>query len=322
MGQAKPAPKTAVTIRATEVKLRSIEDTVELNGSLASPEEATLAAAVEGTLVELKADLGDAVEKGQILARINPDEYRFKVDQAEAVLLQAKANLTRSEDLGKGGIISASALEDARVALARAQADADLAKKKFADSELRAPFTGAVAKRLASTGDYLKIGQPLFQLVMRHPLKFTGEVPERFLSQVRTGSPLSLTVDSLPGQHFTGKVNRKGPSVNPQSRSFTIEARIDNAKGTLSPGTFALALLQVGTQAKALVVPESALTSFAGVTKVFVLEGTRIHERAITVDRHLIDGGVVIKGDIKAGDRVATSSLGRLGEGVEVVVQK
>lgn len=246
---------------------------------------------------------------------------RFKVNQAEAVLLQAKANLQRAEELGAGGIISASALEDAKVAAARAQAEADLAKKKFADSELRAPFTGAVAKRLASTGDYLKIGQPLFQLIMRHPLKFTAEVPECYLGKVRVGSPLMLSVDSLPGERFSGKVQRKAPSVNPQSRAFTIEARIDNAKGVLSPGTFALGVLHVGTQAKALVVPETALTSFAGVTKVFVLDGTKVRERAITVDRHLADGTVVVRGEIKAGDRVATSSLGRLGEGVEIVVQ-
>lgn len=319
--QGRPAPKTGVTIRAAEVKFRSVDETVELNGSLASPEEATLAAAVEGTLVEVKVDLGDAVSKGQILARINPDEYRFRVDQAEAVLMQAKANLKRAEDLGKGGIISASAQEEARVVAARAQAECDLAKKKFADSELRAPFTGAVAKRLASTGDYLKVGQPLFQLVMRHPLKFTAEVPERFLGKVKNGSPLSLTLASLPGERFSGKVNRKAPGVNPQSRSFSIEARIDNAKGILSPGIFALGVLQVGTQTKAMVVPEGALTSFAGVTKVFVLEGSKVHERTITVERHLPDGNVVIRGELKAGDRVATSSLGRLGEGVDVVVQ-
>lgn len=314
--------KTAVTIRAAEVRLRSVEEAIEVNGSLASPEEATLAAAVEGVLVELKADLGDAAAKGQVLARINPEEYRFKLNQAVAVFDQAKSNLKHGEDLAKGGIISASSLEDLQVAAARAQADADLARKKFDDSELRAPFAGAVAKRLAATGDYLKVGQPLFQFVMRNPLKFAAEVPEKYLGQVRLGSSLTLTVDALPGQHFSGKVSRKAPAVNPQSRAFSIEVRIDNGKGVLSPGTFALGRLQVGTQAQALVVPENALTSFAGVTKVFVLEGTRIHERAVSVERHLPDGSVVVKGDLKPGDRVATSSLGRLGEGVEVLVVK
>lgn len=321
LAQGKPAAKGGVVIHATAVKAQRLEDTLELNGSLASPEDATLAAAVEGTLVDLKADLGDAVAKGQVLARINPDEYRFKLDQAKAVLLQAQANAARAAELHKGGIISPTALEEARVALARAQAEADLAAKKVADAEVRAPFAGAVARRLASTGDYLKVGQPLFQLVMRHPLKFTGEVPEKHLAQVKVGSALSLAVEAFPGLRFTGKVSRKAPGVNPQSRAFTIEARIDNATGLLSPGTFALARLHVGTQAEALVVPDAALTAFAGVTKVFVLEGSKVRERAVTVDRHLPEGGVVVRGGLKAGDRVATSSLGRLGDGVEVMVQ-
>lgn len=321
LAQAHPPARTAVTIRAAEVTQRSLEDTLELSGSLASPEEATLAAAVEGALVELKADLGDALAKGQVLARINPDEFRFKLDQAEAVLLQALSNLKHAQQLARDGIISATALEEVKVAAARGQAEADLARKKVADSELRAPFSGAVARRLASTGDYLKVGQPVFQFVMRHPLKFTAEVPEKFLGQVRLGSPLSLTVEALPGQRFTGTVHRKAPWVNPQSRSFAIEVRIDNGKGLLSPGTFAQGRLQVGNRTKALVVPENALTSFAGVSRVLVIDGSRIRERAVTVDRHLPDGHVAVRGDLKAGDRVATSSLGRLGEGVEVAVQ-
>jgi len=146
-------------------------------------------------------------------------------------------------------------------------------------------------------------------------------VPERFLPLVRQGDSVQAHVDAFADQTFDGKVSRISPAVNAQSRSFTIEARIGNQKGLLRPGIFARVELRFAGEEDALVVPEAALTAFAGVSKVYVIEGGVARERAVEVGQHLPEGLVVIKGNVKAGDPVATAGLARLAEGVPVTVR-
>ena len=312
----------ATPIRTAPIEARTLEQTVAFSGSLASPEDATVGAEVEGRVVAIAADLGDAVGRGRVLARINPDEYRFRLEQAEAARKEAEANLTRAQELSKEGIVSPKDLDNARVAAARANADADLARKRFADTDVKAPFAGAVAQRLVSVGEYVKVGQSLFQVVMTNPLKLTGEVPERHLGQIRPGAAVRLRLDAFPGQTFSGTLTRVAPAIQVQSRAFRVEARIPNPKGLLKPGAFAGAIVVVGRDTGALVVPEAAVTVFAGVAKIFVIEGGVARERRVTVERRLPDGRVALKGEgLRAGLSVAVAGLARLGDGVAVAVQ-
>src|SRR5262249_38730445 len=150
----------------------------------ASPEDSTIAAEVEGKIVGLRVDLGDPVRKDQVLARINPDEYRLRMEQAESQRRLTEANLARVTQLAQSESVAPREVDDARSAADQARAAADLARKKFRDTEVRAPFSGAVAKRSVSAGEYVKVGQPLFEIVELDPLKLTGEVPERYLPDV------------------------------------------------------------------------------------------------------------------------------------------
>ena len=310
-----------VPVKVTPAAGRKLARTVEFSGSLASPEDSTIAAEVEGKIVGLKFDLGDKVRRGDVLARINPDEYKFRMDQAEAQKQQTEANLKRVEQLAKNEMVPAAQLDDAKSQAAQSRALADLAKKKFGDTEVRAPFDGAVAKRSIMPGEYVKPGQALFQVVSLDPLKMTGEVPERFLPDIHQGDAVEAHVDAFPDKNFEGKVSRVAPSVNPQSRSFTIEALITNKDRLLRPGMFAKLHLHFAGEEDAIVVPENAVSAFAGVSRVFVIAGNVAHEKKVEIDQHLSDGMVAIKGEVKAGDQVATAGLARLAEGVPVVVK-
>lgn len=310
-----------VPVKIAAAAERKIARTVEFSGSLASPEDSTIAAEAEGKLVGIKFDLGDRVRRGDVLARINPDEYRFRMDQAEAQKQQAEANLRRIEQLAKTEMVAPAQLDDARSQAAQSRAMADLAHKKFADTEVRAPFDGAVAKRSVMPGEYVKVGQALFQVVSLDPLKMTGEVPERFLPDVHQSDQVEAHVDAFSDRGFDGKVSRVSPAVNPQSRSFTIEALIGNKERLLRPGMFAKLQLHFAGQETAVVVPENALSAFAGVSRVFVIAGGAAHEKKVEIDQHLPDGTVAIKGELKPGDQVAVAGLARLAEGVPVVIK-
>jgi RND family efflux transporter MFP subunit len=317
--ESKPA---GVPIKVGAVEERTIDRAIEISGSLAAPESPTVAAEVEGKLTAIRVDLGDYVGKGQVLALINPREYRALNEQADSRRGQAKAELQRAEELAKKELISAQQLDDARAKLKQAEAAAEISQKKLEDTEVRAPFSGAVAKRLVSTGEYVRPGTPLLQLVAIDPLKISGEVPERWLASVNAGDAVTAEVDAFRGQSFAGKIGRVSPAVNPASRTFTVEAMVANPKRALKPGLFAHARVNLGQKEKVLVVPDAAVATFAGNSKVFEIADDRAREHAVTVGERLGDGTIVIvTGGLKPGARVATAGLARLADGVEVVVK-
>lgn len=323
-GAAGPPTGAPVPVRAGLLEQRTVARRVEISGSLASPEDATIAAEVEGKILGCRVDLGDRVGAGQVLARVASDEYRLRMEQADALARQAEANLARTGKLARTQMVAEKELDDARFSSLQLRAAADLAKKKYADTEVRAPFSGAIGKRLVSTGEYVKVGQPLFQVVQLDPLKLTGEVPERYLADIKVGDPLEAYVDAFPGEVFQGKVSRLSPTVNPQSRAFSIEARFAAGSGKgmrLRPGVFARAVLRLGRAESALAAPQAAIATFAGVSRIFVLDGGVAREHVVELGDRLAEDRVVVRGKgLGAGMRVATAGVARLAEGVPVTV--
>ena len=316
------AVASAVSIKVAAVQQRSLPRVIEISGSLAAPEDSIIAAEVDGRVQHIGVDLGDRVGTGQVILRIDPEEYRLRMQQSQASLSQAENNLRRIQQLAQTDMVAPQQLDDAKTQVLTSRATFNLAKKKATDTDVRAPFGGAVAKRQVSLGEYVRTGTPLFQIVATNPLKLTGEVPERFLPLVHTNDPVSLSIQAFPGETFTGTVSRISPAINAQSRSFTVEAKVSNAQTTLKPGLFATAEIQVGAQDDAVVVPETAVTSFAGITKIYAIHNSVAREHTVEIDQHLSGGMVAITGaPLKAGDRVAVAGLGRLGEGIEVSVQ-
>src|SRR5262249_49227611 len=153
---------------------------------------------------------------------------------------------------------------------------------------------------------FLKNNSPVVVIVQSSPLKLRVEVPETSANFVHPGRTVRFSVDSLPGRTFEGRVSRLAPSVNQLSRTLKLEALVANADGALKPGSFARVTIQTDRRDKALVAPEAALFTFAGLEKVFVVESGKVAERIVRSGTH-VDGMVEIVDGVKEGDTVATS---------------
>jgi RND family efflux transporter MFP subunit len=129
-----------------------------------------------------------------------------------------------------------------------------------------------------------------------------------------------LEVDPVPGRAFSGRVTRVSPAVDVANRTVLLEAEVPNPDGLLKPGLFARGVLATGRDTAVPFVPETAVSTFAGVKKVFVLAEGKAQERVVTLGRKQ-DGVVEVRGGIRPGERVATSSLGRLYDGASVTVR-
>lgn len=205
--------------------------------------------------------------------------------------------------------------------LQAARARVDLARKSAADTVVRAPFTGIVAERLVSTGDYVSRGMKVATVVRIDPVRVELTVPEQYLSQVKAGQPVRLSVDAYPGETFTAHVRFVSPALKADQRALTVEAIAANGDGRLKPGLFATALLQQPTPAPALLVPATSVETVAGTSRVFVIAAdNKIEERIVTLGEKLGDR-VEIASGVKAGERVAANPRGKLADGVRVQLE-
>ncbi|RMG53808.1 MAG: efflux RND transporter periplasmic adaptor subunit, partial [Acidobacteria bacterium] len=204
--------------------------------------------------------------------------------------------------------------------LRRLRAQVALAEKDLSDTIIRAPITGSVTVKHISAAEYLKRGAPVVTLVKLTPLRLRASVPEPYAAAVAVGRELRFTVDAVKGETFRGRVTRISPSVNPETRSLTIEAEIDNRDFKLRPGYFARAKLVVEPNARVVLIPSRAVVRYVGLTRVYVIEDGRAVERSVKLGME-VDGWMEVVEGVRAGEQVITSNLSRVKNGQPVEVE-
>ena len=279
----------------------------------------------------------------------------------------ARQVMERARRLGVGRVIGAEELEkaqaeagatraarehaelEARAVLATArlrQAQLETATQRLADARVRAPCPSparlppgcsgpgavryVVAARKAAEGEMVRAfpAVTLFRLVIDHPLKLVATVPERFIGEVKAGQPVSLAVEAYPGEAFAGTVSRLNPTVDRASRTFAVEVTVPNESRRLRPGSFAKARVLTRRSDRALTVPEEAVVRFAGVVKVFVVEGGQARAVPVRTGEVVpVQGGgrahrwVEASGELAAGASVVTSGQSQLADRTAVRVR-
>jgi membrane fusion protein (multidrug efflux system) len=314
------AAEKPITVSVAEAVLAQVDRRVDITGTLAAWEEGTVSIEADGRLVHVAVDLGDRVARGQTLARIAPEEYEWRRAQAEAEHIAAESDLRRVQELFAKKLAPQQQIDEGKRRLDTSRAALDLARKKLNDCVLRAPFDGAIARRMINNGEYVRTGSPAFQVVRLNPLKFRGDVPERYTADVKKGDQLLAYVESDTGEPLKGTIVRIGPAVDLGNRSFPIEAEFPNKGGAVKPGTFARVSILTTTLSDAIVVPETALTSFAGNPRVYVVDGARVKERVVEPGEKTKDRVVIRKG-LSAGEKVVVTGVELLQDGKAVTIR-
>jgi membrane fusion protein, multidrug efflux system len=329
-GVSEPVPVDVSAV--TEVRM---DRTLPIVGTLFAKDSATIAAEVEGRVEKTMSEFGDRVKEGQELALVDTDTYAAlaslagaRIQQAKAAELAAGQELRRQDELRKSGIASSSdhdsavaAADEAHAAVKAAEANEVVARLNLERSRIRAPFDGAVADRIASAGDFVKSGAPLYRLVNDAVLKFIVQAPESFAPQVVKGLPVVFSVDAYPGRQFEGRVFLVSPQVNLATRMFDFGALVPNADRVLKAGTFARGELILERAVPTLTVPVESLVVGSGVSRVFVVTNDLAVSRVVRPGR-IADGRQEILSGLGAGEKVVTSGQGKLTEGSAVRVKR
>jgi len=277
-------------------------------------------------LAQARARLGLPSEGGSDASKdVLAPEQASLVRQAKAVLEQQRLNRGRLVELHNDGIVAKSELDiaeaDYRVAEARynealeevrsraalvaeRQTQLRIAEQQLADATLRAPFDGAVRERHLSVGGYLDVGAPVVTIVKMHPLRLRLAVPEREAARVAVGQGVDVRVE---GEQRTahGTVARVSPAVDEATRTVMIEAEVPNTNDELRPGAFANGEIVIDPDAPAILVPSSAVVTFAGVSKVLGVDGGKVVEKRVRLGRRAGESVEILDG-VAAGDSLIT----------------
>jgi membrane fusion protein (multidrug efflux system) len=320
-GTAETPRADAIVVTVTPAAIRAVERTVSVVGTLEASQQADLASETEGQVMAVRADLGDRVTRGQVLLEVRSDVIEAQLQEAEASLEKAVADEARAAPLRAQGIIADQEYEKVRTEQRVARARRDRLRIERERASVRAPFDGSVSARVTDLGDYVRPGTVVFRVVQDDPLKFRGEVPERDVPALKAGQEIRVTVDPYPGEAFAGSVTRVGAASDPAARSLAFEAAVRNQDHRLRPGFFGHGDLVVRREERAVAVPRNGVTTFAGVTKVFVVEDGIAREREVVLGVDLGDGWVEVTQGVSRGMQVVTSGLSRLADGTPVVVR-
>lgn len=312
-----PGGNQPVPVKMIRVEASSVSDTVTAAATLRPHESVVLRPEIDGRVVSLQFNEGQMVKKGAVIARLDDAEPRAAMAKTQADLKLAESRFKRSEDLAAKGFISTQALDEARANLDVVRAQMQASRVAIDKAVIRAPFTALAGLRKVSPGAYLKKGDDIVELAAIDRLNLDVRVPEIYLPLVKIGQPVTVAVDALPDEMFSGKVYAMEPVVDLATRGALVRARIANANGRLKPGMFARVSAELGRRPQAVVVPEQSVLPKGGKTFIYKVLDGKAMLTPVQLGRRT-PGQVEVVSGLTTGDTIVVDGLLKLKPGAPV----
>lgn len=311
-----PAP---VAVEVLPTRRGAVTATWTGTAAIEVDQEATVVARVAGEVVELRAEEGDIVRAGQVLARLDGDRLRLEMQEAEANLRRLERDYERNLELHRRGLVSAEAHEILRFELDAMRAGYERRVLEHQYTTIRAPIDGVIAERHLRVGNTIAVGDPAFRITSRSPLLAYLFVPEREFVRLSPGQTAEVRVDALGGARFQARVERISPVVDPATGTFRVTVEIPDPEGRLRPGMFGRFSVVTERRDEVLLVPRVALLDSDGGDTVFVVaEGTARRQQIVT--GHSNGDRVEVLSGLADGDLVVIVGQNALRDGATVRV--
>ena len=310
----------AVPVVVAEAKLEPISERIFVVGTLAPNEVVDIKSEIDARVEELGFDEGEAVNRGQILFKLDDAKLRAAVNLADANFLLAETVLERNRSLLESRSISQQELDRSVATHAATQASLELARQNLIDATILAPFDGVMGARMISPGQVVNQGTILTTIVDTSPLKAEFNMPERFIGQLTIGQTIEIRVTAYETETFSGEVYFISPQVNTSSRTVLMKARVPNDDGRLIPGMFGNLDLILNVKESAIVIPESPVSYRGDLASVYVVtpEG-EADLRSVRVGIRLA-GRLEITEGVAVGERVVIEGTQKIGPGSPVSI--
>ena len=326
----------SVRVSTRMLELATFEEIIPITGNVSAPEDASLSAQAAGSLTYL-AEVGTQIEEGEVVARLDDRLVRAALDQARANLTSAESQanladetLRRQEPLYQDSIISALEYEgvltqrnQARAALAQAEATVAQAQQQLENTYVRAPFPGTVEERFMNPGEQVMPGSPVLRVVNTRNLKVVAGVPETYAADIRRGTPVTISFRAYAGGEMQKTVSFVGSVINPRNRTFSIEIAIDNPSGVLKPAMIADLEVTRQVMMNQIVVPQTAILRDENGMSVYLAVDSpdgKVAQRRSIVLGPSYNGRTVVSSGLQGGEEIIIAGQTSVTEGDAIEV--
>ncbi len=255
-GMKPPPPAVVSTAKASyqewQPQLRAV-------GTLRAARGADLALDVAGLVTQVNVKSGDEVKQGQLLLQLRDAEDVAQLHQLEAAATLAEVTYNRIKSQLAVQAVSKADFDQAAADLKAKQAAVAQQMVNVSKKQLRAPFAGRAGIVTVNPGAYLNSGTTIVTLQQLDPVYIDFFLPQKDMAQLHDGLNVTLSLDAFQDRTFLGKVNAINPKVDADTRNVQVEAQVPNPERLLTPGMFANASIDVGTQQRYLTLPQTAI---------------------------------------------------------------
>jgi len=310
---------TGIPVETTKVIQGSVTATYAGSASLEAEAEALVAAKVSGIVKKIFVEEGDSVTSGQVLVKLDDEQYKLELNQAESILENLSSEYERNQSLFKNKIVSQESYEKTKSEYNTQKSAYNLARLKLNYTDIKAPISGIVSQRLIKVGNMVKLDQPTFQITDFDPLLAVLHVPEREMSKLQIGFPASLTADAIPDSEFRGKILRISPIVDAGTGTFKVTVEVNDKTRKLKPGMFTRVKIIYDTHENTLLVSKNAILSEDTETWVFVVNDDTATKKEVKIG-YSNSTHVEILSGLNVGDIIVTTGLSSLKDGSKIKV--
>ena len=304
------------TVSVAQVFVREVPQEAVYTSTVQAYVKNNIAPQMAGRITKINVEIGDFVKEGQVLAEID----KAQLLQAQLQLQNQEVELQRLKTLYEEGGLSQSDYDAIQLQYNVLKTQVD---NLLENTTLRSPINGVVSARNYDVGDMYAMSMPIFTVEQIVPVKLLIGVSETDYSKVKKGDSVTVTADAIPDKTFYGKVNRIYPTVDPATRTFTVEVKIDNSYRTLRPGMFARATVNFGSNNN-VVIPDVAVVKQQGSGERFVYvlnEDNTVTYKKVVLGRRMGAEYEVLEG-LQDGDKIVIGGQIRLKDGVKVIVNE
>lgn len=308
---------SVMTVQGEVLKPQIFDDNLSLSGTLEANEEINIRSEISGIVESIQFEEGVKVSKGQVLVRVNDVELRAQLSKAKTTQQLASENQRRAQLLLEKQAISQEEFDISNADYEMARAETELIAAQLNKTTIRAPFSGTIGLRSISTGSFVTPETVIAKLVNTSQIKLTFSIPEKYVSDIKTGN--KLTFRTSDAQQHTATIYAMEPQVDIATRTLKIRAIADNKDGKLYPGTFANVTLPLESVQDALMVPTQALIPIQNGKIIFVSKNGKAQEVQVETGTRT-DSLIRVLSGIKPGDTILTSGVMSLKNGTAVKV--
>lgn len=310
--------KDTIPVQTIQLKKEEVQRSVATSGKFTTDDEALLSFKTGGIIRKIFVREGDAIRKGQILASLDLDEMESMVDQAKTAYDKALRDYKRAGNLYRDSVATLEQYEDSKTALDLAAKQLKIAEFNLKHSEIRAPESGFILKKLANEGEITGPGIPVLMTngAGKGNWFLKVSVSDREWAVVKEGDRAEIELDAYPGKTFNARVAKRSEGVDPFTGTLTVDLKPESIAGSkLASGLFGKAKIFPKEKISTWVIPYEALLDGDGNTGfVFITNDGRSVKKVKVEIAGLTDGSVLVSEGLEDADRLIISGSAYLEE--------